>query len=72
MYVSKVISFIGSGSLLTRAILFAIENGWLVEQVFCPVEDSALPVLKKNRISYDEVSSASILDSLRNSLYIFF
>jgi methionyl-tRNA formyltransferase len=62
--VIKVISFIGSGSLLTRAISFAIKNGWLVEQVFCPVGDSALPVLKKNSIDYKEVSSATILESL--------
>ena len=51
----KVISFVGSGALLTKAVRYSIDNRYSIEKIFCPVNDSAIPFLNKISCSYVEV-----------------
>lgn len=47
--------FIGSGSLLMRAIKFALKKNFEVKKVFCSPNDSIIKFLKRNNIPYSEI-----------------
>lgn len=64
----KIISFIGSGALLTKAVNFSIANGFTVEKVFCTAEDSAIPFLKKQSVDYHEVNMQGLGISLNQAI----
>jgi methionyl-tRNA formyltransferase len=55
------LGFIGSGSLLTKAILDVIKKGYAVNNVFCPVGDAALPMLCKYKIPHVEIKDSKHL-----------
>ena len=60
--------FIGSGSLLIRAITCTLDKNYKVERVFCPPNDASISFLQKHEREYSEIVSdkSYLYDQFKN------
>lgn len=55
--------FIGSGSLLFEAAAFSKQKGFCIDQIYCPIGDSALPKLQKINVNITEIEDPNKIRS---------